>query len=534
MEYENQVLRGACLEVLKDLPDNTFDAIVMDPPYGLGSKEPTVEEIVAYLQGADLDTGGDFMGKKWEIPSVPTWLELFRVLKPGGYVLTFGGTRTWDLISLGARAAGFEYRDTIADEYPSFPALQWMHGQGFPKSLNVSKAIDKDLGAEREVVGTYRVSGNALTPTKEKGGTYVTGAPNSPAGDLEITAAATDEAKHWEGWHTALKPAWEPILMYRKPLDGTVLQNIRKWGTGAINIDGCRVASAEQEHFRSSVKGRTGGAVVGADDREGAALGMFEPGRGFEPANHVGGRWPPNVVLSHAEGCKRAGTKRLRGSHAVAAEGKRLADKTYSTPMNTYSPLPDRPITSHVDEDGLETVEAWACVEGCPVRALDEQTGERPSTLTGRADPNAQHENPGNNGGASWFGGGNSQVYADSGGASRFFPQFKPFFYTGKATKREATLDGEIENNHPTKKPVALMAWLVKLVTPENGIVLDPYCGSGSTLHAACEEGFRFTGIERSPDFCETARQRMEVVHGRVQVREGQHDLFDLAADGDW
>jgi len=152
MDYENQVLHGACLDVLRELPDNTYDAVVTDPPYGLGTKEPTVEQIVSYLQGADLDTGGDFMGANWEIPSVPTWREIFRVLKPGGHVACFGGTRTWDLIALGARAAGFEFRDSLAGQ---FPALMWVHGQGFPKSLNISKAIDAKLGAEREVIGKH-------------------------------------------------------------------------------------------------------------------------------------------------------------------------------------------------------------------------------------------------------------------------------------------------------------------------------------------------------------------------------------------
>jgi len=134
-EYENRVLLGKCLDVLKQLPDESFHAVVTDPPYGLGTKEPTVKQLIAFLKGADLDTGGDFMGADWEIPSVPIWKEVYRVLKPGGHVLSFGGTRSWDLISMGLRAAGFEYRDTIADEVA---ALQWIHGQGMPKGLNVS------------------------------------------------------------------------------------------------------------------------------------------------------------------------------------------------------------------------------------------------------------------------------------------------------------------------------------------------------------------------------------------------------------
>jgi DNA modification methylase len=444
--YENQILLGACLEVLRGLPDSIFDACVMDPPYGLGNHEPTPEEILAYLQGADLDTGGDFMGKDWEIPSVLVWRELARVLKPGAHVLSFGGTRTFDLISMGARMAGFERRDSIADLYP---ALLWLHGQGFPKSLNVSKEIDKDLGVEREVVGTYRVSGNALTPTKEKGGTYVTGAPNSPAGDLEITKAGSKEAKHWEGWGTALKPAWEPILMFRKPLAGKVIDNVREHGTGAINIDATRVVVTDPETYQTNCSGDRG-----HEDNRSRDLG-FKMGCGRASAI---GRWPSNLVLAHAPGCKRA---------------------------------------------GFETVDIWECVEGCPVRDLDEQSGELES--------------------------------GDSGGASRFFPQFEgaPFKYVSKPGKKEATLDGQITNNHPTKKPLKLMQWLVKLVTPEGGIVLDPYCGSGTTLHAACEEGFRFTGIERDAESYETSRQRMEIVQAEVSSRQGQEDLFSLAMNFD-
>lgn len=462
--FENTVILGSCLEVLKGLPDNTFHSIVMDPPYGLGTKEPTVEEISAYLQGADLDTGGDFMGKKWEIPSVLVWHELFRVLRPGGHLLTFGGTRTWDLISLGARAAGFEYRDTIPDIFPDLPGLMWMYGQGFPKSLNVSKAIDKDLGVEREVIGTYRVSGNALTPTSVKGGTYVTGAPNSPAGDLEITKAGSEEAAQWEGWGTALKPSWEPILMYRKPLDGTVLNNIRKWGCGAINIDGTRVFTDWDEPDRPE-SWKASGHTAKPDAEKIAA----PPGHGI--TTHPGGRWPPNVLLAHTGSC---------------------------------------------DAEGLN------CVEGCPVKALDKQTGElktNPGQVTSKMSSMGYH---GGSGSA-------RQVVADSGGASRFFPQFTPFLYEGKVTKKEATLDGEIENDHPTKKPIALMQWLVKLVTPKGGIVLDPYCGSGSTLHAAELEGVRWTGIERDEDSHKTATERMKIVFQKEQEFRGQRNAFGLA-----
>ena len=140
----NQILLGACEDLLKTFPDNFFDSIVTDPPYGLGTREPTAEDIRAYLEGGSLDTGGDFMGKEWEIPSVAVWRECYRVLKPGGYILSFGSTRTWDIMSVGIRAAGFTNRDTISSAFRS-PALMWMHGQGFPKSLHGYPLLRADL-----------------------------------------------------------------------------------------------------------------------------------------------------------------------------------------------------------------------------------------------------------------------------------------------------------------------------------------------------------------------------------------------------
>lgn len=668
MEFENQVLRGGCLEVLKDIPDETFDSCVVDPPYGLG-REPTVEEIIAYLQGSDLVTG-DFMGKNWDIPSVLVWREVFRVLKPGGHVLSFGGTRTFDLISLGLRSAGFENRDTIADNHPG---LQWVQGQGMPKSTNISKQIDKKVGSvtarsqsvyepsqtnawclcadreeadcgmvsrvgdtarqasghgsgspdgasSRQVGGTVseetspevrvgpvpdaasrrpklcelrdthpkteesstthqdqeavlhpRVclsgpeeaghgevgvragleesSSNDSSPRQELSGVRKespgkrTGStrPSSEAvsvrrnqrgqksrgsvrslsshdreSDLahpgldtnrcELRRVIPDDSGRWghsvarvcswcghldqasygdlRGLGTGLKPTWEPILVFRKPFsEKTLSENVLKYGTGAINIDACRVKHSSPEDLAQHKAG-----VEAIKARGGAMANSWKNSSDLSGANEVtsAGRWPSNLVLAHAEGCNQ----------------------------------------------GPEDVTIWACVPGCPVAALDAQSG---ATTSG-----AMKREVGAYKGESTTGfirgrSGPSNQHGDKGGASRFFPQFveSPFFYTGKASKRETTLDGEIKNHHPTKKPLALMRWLVKLVTPKGGIVLDPYAGSGSTLHAAVEEGMRFTGVERDPDFCEVARHRMEVVCGRAQDRQGQADLFDLAMSGD-
>ena len=191
---------GDCLQVLRSLPDCSVDSIVTDPPYGLS-----------------------FMGKRWDydVPSVDVWVECLRVLKPGGHLLAFAGTRTQHRMAVRIEDAGFEIRDMIA----------WVYGSGFPKSLDVSKAIDKAAGAEREVVGQRTTgigTGNGSTPIMGDG-------------NRDITAPSTDAAKQWQGWGTALKPALEPITVARKPLIGTVAENVLQHGTGAINVDGGRV-----------------------------------------------------------------------------------------------------------------------------------------------------------------------------------------------------------------------------------------------------------------------------------------------------
>ncbi len=521
-DFEDRIFLGHCLVILKQLPNDSFHACVTDVPYGLGTKEPTVKQLIAFLKGANLDTGGDFMGADWEIPSVPVWREVYRVLKPGGYVLSFGGTRAWDLISLGLRAAGFEYRDTFADE---FPALQWIHGQGMPKSYNVSKALDKQAGVEREVVGTYRVGGNALTPTKDKGGTFVTGAPNSPPGDLNITAPATLDAKLWDDWGTGLKPAWEPILVFRKPLAGKVIDNVREHGTGAINIGATRVRTEEDLSGGAYSEGGRTADLPGAE-RTAKAAGMYAEGGGRLPGGYKQptGRWPSNLVLAHAPGCKRMGT-------GVVPAHPQGPDRFQKTTGGGFSKEYGNQLASAEDE----LVGIWNCVEGCPVRELDEQSGDRPSTLTGRADPSKSQPHPGTvmNPNSTFLGERthHSDVYADSGGASRFFNQFDgvPFKYVAKPSKKETQLDGLIKNDHPTKKPLELMRWLVKLVCFKGAKVLDPYCGSGATLHAACEEEVLYTGIERDPHAYEIAQARMDIVSGREQDRQNEMSAFDLA-----
>jgi DNA modification methylase len=424
MEMTYQLHLGDCLDVLATLPDNSVDSIVTDPPYGLS-----------------------FMGKKWDydVPSVAIWEQCLRVLKPGGHLLAFAGTRTQHRMACRIEDAGFEIRDMIA----------WVYGSGFPKSLDVSKAIDKCNGeagrllkftawmrttglsakqindatgtfmgshyltdksqpaiptpdlwamlrplcgdvpywvdelvqrieAEREVVGQQEMTDT----TKARAG--FSGPTHSPDYEgskrmVNITAPATPEARQWSGWGTALKPALEPITMARKPFSSTVAANVIQYGTGAINVDGCRVGD---EVTTSILHGKSSDAF---------GIGQKRPP--FGTKENPCGRWPANIIH-----------------------------------------------------------------DGSNEAALSLKSGAR-------------------------------------------------FFYTAKAGKD----DRETDNNHPTVKPTMLMAYLCRLVTPPGGTVLDPFMGSGSTGKAATVNGFRFIGIERDPEYYKISEARISNQHeGRL------------------
>lgn len=398
---------GSNLDILPTLPDNSVDSIVTDPPYELG-----------------------FMGKKWDNSgiaySVELWKECLRVLKPGGHLLSFGGTRTWHRVAVAIEDAGFDVRDSIA----------WMYGSGFPKSLDVSKAIDKSAGAEPEVIGK-RSDGN-------RGGGIKAFDDDAYEWkkEFDITAPSTSEAQKWQGWGTALKPAFEPIVVARKPLIGTVAANVLEHGTGALNIDGSRIGT-ERTQTRIA-----GGKGFGSNFRDDGWI----PPQENETRNNPQGRWPANVILDEYS----------------AAE-------------------------------------------------LDEQSGNRPGMASQR------HLSPRKSGMFGTVGAGSnvsdaSQGYNDTGGASRFF-------YCAKASKRDrneglegfplrksdersevaagiwADMEAPKQNFHPTVKPTNLMRYLVKLVTPPGGTVLDPFTGSGSTGKAAILEGFDFIGIELTEEY---------------------------------
>ena len=496
IELENAVVyHGSNLDVLPTLPDNSVDSIVTDPPYELG-----------------------FMGKSWDSSgiaySVELWQECMRVLKPGGHLLAFGGSRTWHRLAVAIEDAGFEMRDSIA----------WLYGSGFPKSLDVSKAIDKRGG---QGAGLAKQIGEALREAREKRGisksqadqlfcdgttnwTWFEGRPtgqrpptpqtfarivaewpelqsladlvaeaerevigqkkNAMAGwsmdgttkfvDRDITAPATEEAQKWQGWGTALKPAFEPVVVARKPLIGTVAQNVLTYGTGGLNIDASRIGTEKRINPAGGIAPGSGNYVHG-ERWQG----------GFDTT--VTGRWPANIILD--------------------------------------------PYTAEL---------------------LDEQSGFSKSTgIINRWTDGAQP-----------FGGGAGKPYesvqgvADSGGASRFF-------YVAKASKRDRNegleelesasaaemVDREegsagmnspragagrtsgAKNFHPTVKPTSLMEYLIKLVTPEGGTVLDPFTGSGSTGKAALLNGFQFIGIELTEEY-------LPIIEGRLRWANKQRN----------
>ena len=288
------IFHGNCLDHMLFMEDNSVDAIVTDPPYGLS-----------------------FMGKKWDydVPGVDIWTECLRVLKPGGHLLAFAGTRTQHRMAVRIEDAGFEIRDMIA----------WVYGSGFPKSLDVSKAIDKAAGAEREVVGIDHRYVGMGDRAKRALGTIAPGKSQGFVGDpSQITAPTTDAARQWQGWGTALKPALEPITVARKPLIGTVAANVLEHGTGALNIDGCRVGGESTTRIQ-------GVAEIGFHG------GNYAPG--LQTGSEMG-RWPANLIhdgsdevlaaFPHASGAVAP----VRGSEASAKTANAFGEYSGRAPSD--------------------------------------------------------------------------------------------------------------------------------------------------------------------------------------------------------
>ena len=462
------VICGENLVVMGRMPSNYFDTIITDPPYGLGfmGKEwdtfkpgyradgwdgyENQPKTTACMHAGKYDHSRNREFQVW----FTIWAqECLRVAKPGTILMAFGGTRTYHRLTCAIEDAGWEIRD----------CMQWIYGSGFPKSLDISKAIDKAAGAEREVVG---VSVRRTSKTGGSGNSYVLKG-DMPDVRKSCTAPATPLAQQWNGWGTALKPSWEPIIVGMKPLDGTFAENAEKWGVAGLNIDGARIGTKQRTYKGSGAQPHK----LNAHGKGDTGIGYMD-GSGKDMEFSAQGRFPSNTILS------------------CTCEDEHEPD--------------------------------------CPVRLLDEQSGE----LTSGAKDGTYN---------GW--GTGREIYGDvkpyhhhcsasSGGASRFFYCAK----SSRAERNAGCLEIEAQqtdesrhpdkpggnnprnrgakkstNFHPTVKPLALMEYLCKLTkTPTGGIVLDPFAGSGTTGIAAYKTNRHYILIEKERDYCKIAERRIQ------------------------
>jgi len=405
-----QIHHGDNREMLKNFADNSIDSVVTDPPYELG-----------------------FMGKSWDATgvaySVELWQEVMRVLKPGGHLLAFSGSRTYHRMAVAIEDAGFEIRDQI----------MWIYGSGFPKSHDVSKGIDKSAGAEREVVGE----------TIKGAQTESTGRYGAWGDGITPTAPATAEAKQWQGWGTALKPAHEPIVVARKPLIGTVAANVLTYGTGGLNIDGTRVGT---EKITTNGKGAMSGDTP-----------IVPQSKNFIGETHTG-RWPANVIHDGSDEVVELFPTNAGGGHW--AKTKVTGYGEFGGGKSEYF--------GQGEKDG----------KGSAARFF----------YCAKASKRDRNE------GLDGF-----EVKSASEMVER-----KPDSDGMKSPRAGAGRTSGAQNHHPTVKPTDLMRYLCRLVTPPGGIVLDPFMGSGSTGKAAMYEGFEFIGIELTDEYLPIAKTRIE------------------------
>ena len=424
-----QIHQGDCLEVMPTLEANSVDTVITDPPYGLG-----------------------FMGKHWDhgVPGVQFWREALRVAKPGAMLLAFGGTRTFHRLTCAIEDAGWEVRDV----------LTWLYGSGFPKSHDISKAIDKAAGAEREIVGTRRAGIKRNGRTDDEGGIFVGGLPEALK-QAPVTAPATEDARTWQGWGTALKPAWEPIVLAMKPLDGTFAENALRWGCAGLNVDGARIAVTDSDYQRNASGDR------GHDQNRGRQMD-YAMTAGH--ANSIG-RWPANVVLDEEAAAMLDEQSGDAGASAPAIGPGVTTD-------NTYGKYAQRSTVFHADTGGASRF----------FYVAKAARSERNHGLNGmEARSNAERD-------------GRNQY---KNGAARNG--------SGELVNGDRHIKPQT-NHHPTVKPVELMRYLCRLTaTPFGGVVLDPFMGSGTTGVACVLEGRRFVGIDLDPHYCAIAERRIAI-----------------------
>ena len=555
-----------CKITMRRMPEASLEFIVTDPPYLLQFMSKKFDSQHSEYEG---ENEGQKM-QKWHTE----WLiEAYRVLKPGGFLVAFGGTRTYHRLACAMEDVGFEIRDT----------LMWLYGSGFPKSLDISKAIDKKGGKSlgKDVAGLVKKRrielGYSITKLAELGNFYgeinhggtvsnwetgkgeitieqynklieilkLNGEPiieverevvrkrNLPSGcgfsgsrygeskiiEYNDTIPKTEEAKKWDGWGTALKPAYEPIVIGMKPVDGSFVDNALNEGVAGINIDASRVATDSKidDMLRITIR----------QERQSGQL--WKEGSGFKNENNdysgvrSDGRFPANVILQHHPECVKVGTKKVKVHKGYVGEQNQIPGGSGKTMGKGWHGK--RIIVAHSDKDGMETIEDYECHEDCPIRIMNEQSGILETHGTGK-NPKMSNIGFGSNRRKVDF----QEYKSDSGGAARFF-------YTAKASKsernlgleglplgeplgskrsapvvgRKSALGQSRENFHPTCKPIAIMHYLVNMFsTPDGGIVYDPFTGSGTTLIACKILGREYIGSEMEPEYYEIAKKRLE------------------------
>jgi site-specific DNA-methyltransferase (adenine-specific) len=448
-----KLMLGDNMVSLKKLPDNSIDSVVTDPPYALTPSK-----------GAK----AGFMGKLWdaEVPSVEFWQEVYRVLKPGGHILSFGGTRTYHRMVVNIEDAGFEIRDQI----------MWIYGSGFPKSHNIGKAVDKIEGNKREVVRT-KTGGAYSSNTNNVGIKQVVidcndGRKTAPTRGEDF-GLETKGNSAYEGYGTALKPANEPICVARKPIsEKTVAANMMKWGTGGINVDGCRIGNEVHKVIGTNISGKIGENQF---DRKGED-------RNYEGMNkEVEGRFPANIIFDEEAAellDQQSGFTKTKADKNYK-HNKTECDGNTFTNRGTYTPREDKGGASRFFYVAkVSKKERNLGLDEFEDKEKNKILPNRKCTLC------KKWENKGAGGGIDWCKCDES-ILED---------------LTIKTTK----------NFHPTVKPINLMTYLIRLVTPENGIILEPFMGSGSTGIAAMLEGRRFVGMEMDEEYFKIAEKRIE------------------------
>lgn len=532
------LLVGDMRERLSEIDADSIDACITDPPY--------------HLTGTPSGSQG-FLGLAWDGGDVAfqpeTWAAVYRVLKPGAHLLAVGGPRTYHRMAAAVEDAGFEIRDCIG----------WCYAQGLPKSLDVAGEIDRAAGASpAEWAAWLRQRRDELELSQEVLADKIACTPDlvrdweegrvQPDGELRYVLPApsyrrrlakllgspsgsSESAQQWDGWGSGLKPGWELVLIARKPFTGSVATNMLAHGTGALNIDGCRIGTdpVPINTFDDGAKPFGGGAGHPYTQRMSS------------------GRWPTNVAFSHHGDCVQIGTAVVRAASGSGSRDDEVSgQRRYVGRGGTdFAVTPGRRLG---DANGNETVERWACVPDCPVRRLDDQAGTRTSGKVAGNGFAAPY-------GADVYGKFAAQslsadtVVGDSGAASRFFPVFQvedeAVLYAAKAPRSERPV-GPDGTRHSTVKPLALVRWLVRLVTPPGGTVLDPFMGSGSLAEAAALEGARWVGVELCdgtegrPDYVALTSKRMKrfergespgTPSWMRQQATGQESLFSLSTD---